>query len=94
MKSNGVPIIICVGNWWPDRKKHIVLRRSVERMKVHWADISGLYSEGAFVAASERTFVDHCVGIHPGDEGMRGISESIIQILKQAKVFDRARGAD
>jgi alpha-galactosidase len=80
-----VPTILCVSTWWHSINVDRVIQEACLSNRLRYADISGLYPVEMNRASSERSFPDPGVGIHPGDQGMRGIADVLLYVLETSR---------
>jgi hypothetical protein len=63
-----------VSTWWKSPPIDQAIQEACFADGARYVDIGGLYPNPINRASTERRFSDPHVGIHPGDQGMRGIA--------------------
>jgi hypothetical protein len=76
--------IVCVSTWWRSPSIDQAIRDVCLPSGLAYADIGGLYANPINRAATERSFSDAGVGIHPGDQGMNRIADVLGVVLTRS----------
>jgi hypothetical protein len=74
--------LVCLGTWWPNKKRESEIKAACERMNGSYVQISDISTVKSNVAGSERVFTSSGVAAHPGDKGMMQIARRIDDTLK------------
>jgi len=77
LKQHGKPAIFVRSSFWSNPAKDNIMRAAASNAKVIFVDLSELDRDEANMARSERRFEHAGVAAHPGDQGMRAISDAI-----------------
>lgn len=79
-------LIVCTSSWYYNKSVDDIMRACCNKYKVSFVDISYLASNSNAHAYSERTFDNEAIGSHPGDKGMKDISDIIFnELIKHFK---------
>lgn len=84
LQSHGHPAIFVRSCFWPDATKDNIMHEAAGKAGCVWIDISALSKDPGTAARSERKIDHPGVAGHPGDKGMRGISDAIWAAIQTA----------
>jgi len=77
--------ILCVNTWWSSPNVDRAIQEACFTAGAGYADIGGLYPNPINRAATERSFSDRGIGIHPGDTGMKNIADVLLSALSRGE---------
>jgi len=77
------PLLVVRSCFWADAAKDQALRQACQEAGGIFVDAGPLGREAANAARSERTFTHDGVAAHPGDKGMNGLADLIVQAVLQ-----------
>ena len=84
VRAENDPVIVVRGCFWPDKVKDQVLRQVCGEAEGVFVDIGGLSADESNYARSERDFAHEGVAAHPGDKGMKGIADAILDAVRKS----------
>ncbi len=73
------PMIVVRSCFWPDAAKDQALRAAAAATEARFVDVGDLGRDPTHAARAERTFAHDGVAGHPGDKGMKALSDAIVQ---------------
>jgi alpha-galactosidase len=91
LKNSGNPAIFVRGSFWANKTKDEIMQKSCMAVGGIFVDISGLCKDESNYARSERSFAHAGVANHPGDKGMKGISDALLKAIASAEIDRQER---
>lgn len=83
LKQHGQPAIFVRSSFWPNQTKDDLMRRASADASVTFVDIAKVGRDKSNAASSERTIEHAGVAGHPGDKGMRAISDELYAAIRR-----------
>ncbi len=83
LKQHGQPAIFVRSSFWPNQTKDHILRKASADAGVTFVDIAKLGGDKSNAASSERKIEHAGVAAHPGDKGMKAISDEMFAAIRR-----------